>query len=68
MKTSIISIGQLQGIVGSYLGMGSIANKESFDWVCQHPMPKFVEACLVIIRLLNDVGSTQVIYKFCFIK
>ncbi|XP_057525719.1 probable sesquiterpene synthase [Amaranthus tricolor] len=59
MKTSIISIGQLQGIVGSYLGMGSIANKESFDWVCQHPMPKFVEACLVIIRLLNDVGSTQ---------
>lgn len=59
MEAAAISIGQIQGIVGSYLGMGQIANKESFEWVCQEPMPKPVEASLVVIRLLNDVGSNK---------
>ncbi|XP_021768911.1 valencene synthase-like [Chenopodium quinoa] len=61
LEASIVSIGQIQGIIGSYLGITEpIATKEDFEWVCQDPMPKVVEASLMIIRLLNDIASTKI--------
>lgn len=57
-----MEIGQLTsgfpfGIVASFLGMGDIASKEVFEWVCQNPMPKAVIASAIINRLMNDMGG-----------
>jgi len=60
MEVALVSIGQMVGIVGSYLGMGEIVTKEAFEWVCQDPMPKLVEASDTILRLMNDIGSHKV--------
>ncbi|KAL9236370.1 hypothetical protein vseg_011050 [Gypsophila vaccaria] len=48
------------GIIGTFLGMGEIASKESFEWASQKPMPDVIKAVSTIIRLLNDMGG----YKF----
>lgn len=57
MEVALESIGHVVGIVGSYLGMGEIATKEAFEWVCQNPMPKLVKASDIILRLMNDIGG-----------
>ncbi|XP_060671882.1 terpene synthase 1-like [Ziziphus jujuba] len=42
-------------ITSSFIGMGEIATKEVFDWVCNKP--KIMEASSVIGRLMNDMVS-----------
>ncbi|KAL6646707.1 hypothetical protein ACP70R_015401 [Stipagrostis hirtigluma subsp. patula] len=41
----------------SFVGMGNVATKESFDWVCS--MPKIVHSLSVILRLRDDLKSYE---------
>jgi ABC-type branched-subunit amino acid transport system ATPase component len=43
----------------SFVGMDEIATKESFDWVST--MPKIVKALCIILRLLDDLQTYEVI-------
>lgn len=60
MEVAIISVGHILGILALFLGMGPNATKEGFEFVCQDPMPKLVEAAITIFRLMNDLASTKV--------
>ncbi|CAO2836013.1 unnamed protein product [Amaranthus hypochondriacus] len=59
MKNGIVTSPYQHGAVASFLGMGDIADKEVFEWACQEPMPKIIEASAVIHRLMNDMGSHE---------
>ncbi|KAL6640259.1 hypothetical protein ACP70R_022108 [Stipagrostis hirtigluma subsp. patula] len=41
----------------SFVGMGSIATKDAFDWVSS--MPKMVKALCIILRLLDDLQTYE---------
>jgi ABC-type branched-subunit amino acid transport system ATPase component len=43
----------------SFVGMDEIATKESFDWVST--MPNIVKALCIILRLLDDLQTYEVI-------
>ncbi|KMT08737.1 hypothetical protein BVRB_6g140080 [Beta vulgaris subsp. vulgaris] len=60
MEVAIISVGHILGILALFLGMGPNATKEGFEFVCQDPMPKLVEAAITIFRLMNDLASTKI--------
>ena len=61
MEVARVTIAYNVAIVASFLGMGSIATKQSFEWMYQHPMPKPVTASLTIFRLMNDVAGSKVL-------
>lgn len=50
----------------SFVGMGDIATKETFDWV--QSMPKIVKALCIILRLSDDLKSYEVIFIFLFLN
>ncbi|KAL9236369.1 hypothetical protein vseg_011049 [Gypsophila vaccaria] len=60
MKTALITSPYPLGTIASFLGMGDIASKESFEWASQKPMPDVIKAASTILRLLDDMGG----YKF----
>ncbi|KAK9706800.1 hypothetical protein RND81_07G152000 [Saponaria officinalis] len=60
MEVAKVSVGQSGAIVAAYLGLGDIATKEAFEWLTSNPMPQFIEACSIILRLLNDIGGHKV--------
>ncbi|CAO2835983.1 unnamed protein product [Amaranthus hypochondriacus] len=55
MKNAIFSSGSLFVIITSYLGMGNIANKDSFEWL--HPNSRAPRASCVLTRLANDISG-----------
>ncbi|KAL9232160.1 hypothetical protein vseg_007299 [Gypsophila vaccaria] len=57
MEVALVSVGQSGAIVAACLGMGEVATKEAYEWLTHDPMPKFIEACSIILRLLNDIGG-----------
>ncbi|CAO2821280.1 unnamed protein product [Amaranthus hypochondriacus] len=59
MEVARVTIAYNVAIVASFLGMGSIATKDSFEWMYQDPMPKPVTASLTIFRLMNDVAGSK---------
>jgi hypothetical protein len=46
----------------SFVGMGDIATRESFEWVSS--MPEIVHSLCTILRLLDDPKSYEVISAF----
>ena len=61
MKIALITSPYQNGAVASFLGMGDIANEKVFEWACQDPMPNIIKAAATILRLMNDMGSHQVL-------
>ncbi|KAL9236368.1 hypothetical protein vseg_011048 [Gypsophila vaccaria] len=57
MKNALVTSPYPLGTIGSFLGMGEIASKESFEWASQKPMPDVIKAASTILRLMNDAGG-----------
>ncbi|CAO2835985.1 unnamed protein product [Amaranthus hypochondriacus] len=55
VKNGILSSGYLFIFVVSYLGMGEIASKDSFEWT--HKNSRAPKASCIFTRLLNDISS-----------
>ncbi|KAF3453552.1 hypothetical protein FNV43_RR03992 [Rhamnella rubrinervis] len=55
MEVALVSSGYPMLATTSYVGMGDIVNKNSFDWVISNP--KIVRASAVLSRLMDDVVS-----------
>nr|XP_015902223.2 terpene synthase 1-like [Ziziphus jujuba var. spinosa] len=55
MSVAAVSATYFVIITFSFLGMGKIATKEVFDWVCNKP--NIIKASSVIGRLMNDMVS-----------
>ncbi|CAO2835986.1 unnamed protein product [Amaranthus hypochondriacus] len=58
VKNGILSSGYLFIFVVSYLGMGEIASKDSFEWT--HKNSRAPKASCIFTRLLNDISSHKV--------
>lgn len=43
----------------SFVGINDVITKDCFDWVAS--VPKMVQALSIILRLLNDLQSSEVI-------
>ncbi|KAK9674003.1 hypothetical protein RND81_12G204400 [Saponaria officinalis] len=57
MKNALVSSPYPVCIIATFLGMGEIASKESFEWASQNPMPDAVKVVSTIMRLMNDMGG-----------
>ncbi|KAJ4718955.1 Terpene synthase [Melia azedarach] len=55
MEVALISVCNLMLATISFVGMGDIATKESFEWISSNP--KIVRASSVICRLMDDIVS-----------
>ncbi|KAJ4718967.1 Sesquiterpene synthase [Melia azedarach] len=55
MEVALISVCNLMLATISFVGMGDIATKESFEWISSNP--KIVKASSVICRLMDDIVS-----------
>ncbi|KAJ4718963.1 Terpene synthase [Melia azedarach] len=55
MEVALISVCYLMLATISFVGMGDIATKESFEWISSNP--KIVRASSVICRLMDDIVS-----------
>lgn len=64
MEVARVSIAYNVGIAASFLGMGAIATKQSYELVFQYPTPKLVQASFTILRLMNDVAGTKVLNTY----
>lgn len=53
-----VSSGSYVVIVGSFLGMGEIADKNAFDWL--RSKPKLVRVSETLGRLIDDIVSHKV--------
>ncbi|GAB4836540.1 hypothetical protein Ancab_001453 [Ancistrocladus abbreviatus] len=53
MDIALPSFGYILAAVASYLGMGEIATKASFEWISQ--LPKILNASCLICRLQDDI-------------
>lgn len=62
MHTAIVSSGYLLLAITSFVGMGDIVTKDSFEWLFSQP--KVVTASSVIARLMDDMMS----HKYYFIS
>jgi hypothetical protein len=58
LKLSMITVGYPILSCASFVGMHDIATKDCFDWVSS--VPKMVEALSVILRLVDDLVSYEV--------
>ncbi|XP_057968253.1 (-)-germacrene D synthase-like [Malania oleifera] len=57
MQVALISAGYTMLTTISFVGMGDIVTKDSFDWVFSKP--KIVTASCVICRLMDDITSHE---------
>ncbi|CAL5409992.1 unnamed protein product [Camellia sinensis] len=58
LSISVMSSGYPMLAVQSLVGIGKIATKEAFDWVLN--VPKIVESCALIARLVDDIQTHKV--------
>ena len=64
VKNGILSSGYLFIFVASYLGMGEIASKDSFEWT--HKNSRAPKASSILTRLFNDISSHKVCFEFIY--
>lgn len=58
MRVALVSSGYPMLTTASFLGMGDMVTKETFDWVSSGP--KITRAAAIIARLMDDVKSHKV--------
>ena len=58
MEVALVTSGYAMLATTSFVGMGEIVTKNSFDWLFSNP--KIVRASAVVCRLMDDVVSHKV--------
>ena len=64
MSLSLVTSGYFMAETISFLGMGDLITKESFEWLFSSP--KIVKASELIARLMDDMASHKV-YIYIYI-
>ena len=59
MRVALVSIGYSLLATTSFVAMGDIVTKDSFEWLFSNP--KMVSASAVVGRLMDDIVSHEVI-------